>query len=70
MDFTYLLLQFLVHIKYSLYRADDVGCTTLTNSCSIWCMFGTAWTTPTLTLQLMSCVAVFNIVRFIGVHLC
>jgi len=27
MDITYLLLQFLVHIKYSLYRADDVGCT-------------------------------------------
>jgi len=25
--FTYLLLQFLVYIKYFLYRADDVGCT-------------------------------------------
>jgi len=27
MDFIYLLLQFLVHVKYSLYKADDVGCT-------------------------------------------
>ena len=39
-----------------------VGCTTLMNSSSIWCTFGTAWTRPSLTVQLMTGVAVFVLV--------
>ena len=38
------------------------GCTTLTNSSSVWCTFGTVSTRPSLTIQLTSGVAVFVIV--------
>ena len=38
------------------------GCTTLTNSISVWCTFGTASTRPSLTMQLTSGVAVFVLV--------
>jgi len=37
-------------------------CTTLMNSSRVWCTFGTAWTRPSLTVQLMSGVAVFVLV--------
>ena len=37
-------------------------CTTLTNSSSIWCTFGTASTRPSLTMQLMSGMVIFMIV--------
>ena len=39
------------------------GCTTLTNSSSVWCTFGMASTRASLTMQLTSGVAVFMIVR-------
>ena len=37
-------------------------CTTLMNSSRVWYTFGTAWTRPSLTVQLMSGVAVFVLV--------
>ena len=38
------------------------GCTTLMNSSSVWCTFGTASTRSSLTMQLTSGVAVFVLV--------
>jgi len=37
-------------------------CTTMMNSSRVWCTFGTAWTRPSLTVQLISGVAVFVLV--------
>jgi len=38
------------------------GCTTLTDSSSVWCTFGMAWTRLSLTVQLTSGVAVLVLV--------
>ena len=56
---TYLLFQFPVPVKYSLYIADDFIWTIVVNWSSVFCMFGMALTRPSLTVQVTSGVDVF-----------